>query len=75
MSMQHFGGMYADLDLVALSSLPKHLPIIKHKTPPPVLIVYLGIMGDENYERLIPNAFMVSTTPGHLVRLKPLEFV
>ena len=73
MSMQQFGGMYADLDLVALSSLPKHLPILKHKTPPPVPIVYLGLMGDENYEH--PNAFMVSTTPGHLVRLKPLEFV
>jgi hypothetical protein len=37
--------------------------------------VYLGLMGDENYEHSIPNAFMVSTTIGHPFWLKPLEFV
>jgi mannosyltransferase OCH1-like enzyme len=75
MYMHRFGGVYADLDLVTLSSLPEHLPILNRVTPPPIPIVYLGLMGDENYEHSIPNAFMVSTTPRHPFWLKPLEFV
>ena len=75
MYMHHFGGVYADLDLVALGPLQDHLPILAHTTPPPVPIVYLGHMGDDNYEHSIPNAFMVSTTPGHPFWLRPLDFV
>jgi hypothetical protein len=73
--MHRFGGIYSDLDLVALSSLSDHIPILKHDTPPPIPIAYLGHMGDDNYEHSIPNAFMVSTAPGHPFWLKPLDFV
>jgi mannosyltransferase OCH1-like enzyme len=75
MYMYHFGGVYADLDLVPLGTLSDHIPILNHDTAPPMPIAYLGHMGDDNYAHSIPNAFMVSTTPGHPFWLGPLEFI
>ena len=73
--MHKFGGVYADLDLVPLSRLHESIPILTHKAPPPTPIVYLGHMGDDNYAHSIPNAFMVSSTPGHPFWILPLDFV
>ncbi|PVF92904.1 hypothetical protein CPB86DRAFT_716564 [Serendipita vermifera] len=75
MYMYHFGGVYADLDLVPLGSLTDHLPVLTHNAKSPVPIAYLGHMGDDNYEHSIPNAFMVSVTPGHPFWLRALDFV
>src|ERR1700728_2054878 len=75
MYMHRFGGVYADLDLVPLQPIHESIPILTHHSPPPVPIIYLGHMGDDNYEHSIPNAFMVSTTPNHPFWLRPLEFV
>lgn len=75
MYMHHFGGVYADLDLVPLRPIQESIPLLKHHNQPPVPIIYLGHMGDDNYAHSIPNAFMVSTTPGHPFWLLPLDFV
>lgn len=75
MYMHRFGGVYADLDLVALGPLQEHIPILTHHKPPPIPIAYLGHMGDDNYAHSIPNAFMVSTTPEHPFWLRPLDFI
>jgi mannosyltransferase OCH1-like enzyme len=77
MYMHHFGGLYADLDLVPLHPLPKHIPLLNHPmpTPSPLPIIYLGHMGDDSYEHSIPNAFMLSLTPAHPFWLRPLEYV
>lgn len=73
MHMHHFGGVYADLDLVPLSDLSEHLPILNEDSPPRT--VYLGKVGEQASDHPIPNAFMVSTRPFHPFWTIPLEFV
>ncbi|KAG8806365.1 hypothetical protein FRC17_005059, partial [Serendipita sp. 399] len=75
MYMHHFGGIYADLDLVPLSQLHHNLPVLMRNESSPIPIAYVGHMGDDNYAHSIPNAFMVSTTPRHPFWIRPLEFV
>ncbi|CAG7848176.1 SubName: Full=Uncharacterized protein {ECO:0000313/EMBL:CCA73803.1} [Serendipita indica DSM 11827] len=75
MYMHKFGGVYADLDLVPLTRLQESIPILTHNTSPPIPIIYLGHMGDDNYAHSIPNAFMISSTPGHPFWKIPLDFV
>ncbi|KAG8828119.1 hypothetical protein FRC19_009203 [Serendipita sp. 401] len=75
MYMHHFGGVYADLDLVPLSPLHRNLPVLMRKELSPIPIAYVGHMGDDNYAHSIPNAFMVSTSPKHPFWIKPLDFI
>jgi len=73
MYMHHFGGVYADLDLVPLRAFPADLPIlnVSHQNQ----TSYLGHMGGVFHEHSIPNAFMASTAPNHPFWLRPLQFV
>jgi mannosyltransferase OCH1-like enzyme len=75
MYMHHFGGVYADLDLVPLGTFPSQLPILQNPHPNRTAISYLGYMGDKSYAHSIPNAFMVSSTAGHPFWLRPLRFI
>ena len=75
MYMHRFGGVYADLDLLPLQSLSKHLPVLTSTTTPPIRLAYVGHMSGDDFEHSIPNAFMASTPPGHPFWLKPLEFI
>lgn len=75
MYMHRFGGVYADLDLIPLSSITEHLPIFDSTIPPPMRIAYVGRMSKESFEHSIPNAFMASTSSGHQFWLRPLAFV
>lgn len=75
MYMHRFGGVYADLDLVPLSPLSRHLPALSNQTAPPVHIAYVGHMSGDDFQHSIPNAFMASTPAGHPFWLKPLQFV
>lgn len=75
MYMHHFGGVYADLDLIPLGTFPSQLPILHNLHLNRSVIGYLGYMGDKSYEHSIPNAFMVSSTAGHPFWLRPLEFI
>lgn len=74
--MHRFGGVYADLDLVALSPLQKHLPVLRRdRSSDPISVAYVGHMGDDSHEHSIPNAFMISTKPGHPFWLETMDFV
>jgi mannosyltransferase OCH1-like enzyme len=75
MYMHRFGGVYADLDLIPLSSLSQHLPVLNSTVPAPMRIAWVGRMSDEKFEHSIPNAWMASTSPGHPFWLRPLAFV
>jgi mannosyltransferase OCH1-like enzyme len=73
--MHLFGGIYADLDLVPLSPVHQHLPILSASSPPPIHFAYVGHMSGDDFEHSIPNAFMASIPAGHPFWLKPLHFV
>jgi hypothetical protein len=75
MYMHRFGGVYADLDLIPLSSLSQHLPVLNSTVPAPMRIAWVGRMSDEAYEHSIPNAWMASSSPGHPFWIRPLAFV
>ncbi|KAG8760462.1 hypothetical protein FRC14_003019 [Serendipita sp. 396] len=75
MYMHRFGGIYADLDLVPLSPIPEHLPVLIRTDPPPIHIAYVGHMSGDEFEHSIPNAFMASVPAGHPFWLKPLHFI
>ena len=75
MYMHRFGGVYADLDLIPLSSITEHLPVFESVTPPPMRIAYVGRMSKDSFAHSIPNAFMASTSAGHPFWLRPLVFV
>jgi hypothetical protein len=75
MYMHQFGGVYADLDLIPLSSLGQHLPVLNSTLPAPMRIAWVGRMGDEKYKHSIPNAWMATTTPGHPFWIRPMVFV
>ncbi|KIM33667.1 glycosyltransferase family 32 protein [Serendipita vermifera MAFF 305830] len=75
MYMHRFGGLYADLDLIPLSSITEHLPVFNSSIPAPMRIAYVGRMSKETFEHSIPNAFMASTSAGHPFWLRPLSFV
>ncbi|CAG8740873.1 1221_t:CDS:2, partial [Acaulospora colombiana] len=75
MYMHAFGGVYADLDLVPLQPLTKHIPMLADASHSPMKLAFVGHMSDDNFQHSIPNAFMASTTPGHPFWLKPLEFI
>lgn len=74
--LHRFGGVYADLDLVALTPIQTHLPILQRdRSSDPITIAYVGHMGSDSYEHSIPNAFMISTKPGHPFWLQTMDFV
>jgi mannosyltransferase OCH1-like enzyme len=75
MYMHLFGGIYADLDLVPLSPVHQHLPILSARSPPPIHFAYVGHMSGNDFEHSIPNAFMASIPAGHPFWLKPLHFI
>ncbi|KIM33666.1 glycosyltransferase family 32 protein [Serendipita vermifera MAFF 305830] len=75
MYMHRFGGVYADLDLIPLQALSKHLPVLVSSAPPPIRLAYVGHMSGDEFEHSIPNAFMAATPTGHPFWLKPLEFI
>lgn len=126
--MHRFGGVYADLDLVPLSPLQDHLPILhRDRSSDPNATAYLGYMGDlpydprnsdsifdlilddyfqsdqlkkdilsrikqgfkgakenfgspkpprpDNEDHSVPNAFMISTRPGHPFWIQAMDYV
>ncbi|PVG04370.1 hypothetical protein CPB86DRAFT_214062 [Serendipita vermifera] len=75
MYMHAFGGVYADLDLIPLQPLTKHIPMLADATHTPMKLAFVGHMSDDNFEHSIPNAFMASASAGHPFWLKPLEFI
>ncbi|EIN06486.1 hypothetical protein PUNSTDRAFT_145072 [Punctularia strigosozonata HHB-11173 SS5] len=84
--MHAFGGVYADLDMLPLRSTSDNMPAIFPHSPStansstspadsPFRMAYLGRMGRESFEHSIPNAWMVSSAPGHPFWLRPLDAV
>ncbi|KAG8741791.1 hypothetical protein FRC12_015556 [Ceratobasidium sp. 428] len=75
--MHAFGGIYADLDSEAISSLEPFLSAsAEHSTRSALTpVAFVGQMTtSDNPAHVVPNAFFAATRPGHPFWFVPIEF-